>query len=153
MVKVQSKINTSQKRNKPYFLNSFIYAIGYNANVRYCSKNQIVLTIYLLMITIEEQKFIAYWSKKREESKLNPFFFVKGFTVGLVFSILVLICLGADWYKRATMDANTKLNPIVLFVALLLITLFLAIFYNSFKYEQNEQLFKELKHKDKSSNS
>ncbi len=105
------------------------------------------------MITIEEQKFIAYWSKKREESKLNPFFFVKGFTVGLVFSILVLICLGADWYKRATMDANTKLNPIVLFVALLLITLFLAIFYNSFKYEQNEQLFKELKHKDKSSNS
>jgi uncharacterized membrane protein affecting hemolysin expression len=103
------------------------------------------------MITAEEQKFIAYWSKKREENKLNPFFFAKGFTIGLVFSILVIICIGADWYKRATMDAN-KSSPIVLFIALLCITIFLAIFYNSFKYEQNEQLFKELKHKDKSQN-
>ena len=107
------------------------------------------MLIYLQMLTNEEQKFIDYWAKKRVENKLNPFFFARGFVVGIILSLLVLVSIGADWYKRATMDANTKLNPLVLFIALLLITLFLAIFYNSFKYEQNEQFFQELKQKEK----
>jgi membrane-associated HD superfamily phosphohydrolase len=100
------------------------------------------------MLTIEEQKFLSYWTVKRNENKLNPFFFAKGFALGLLIGILVLICLFIGWYKRANMDAATKLNPYIMLIAIISIAIFLAIFYNSFKFEQNEQLYKELKRKE-----
>ena len=99
------------------------------------------------MLSLQEEKFIAYWQEKRGENKLSPFFFIKGFAIGLIMGVLVIISVVTGWYKRAYMDANTKLNPYLLLVAIVLIAVFLAVFYNSFKYEQNEQLYKELKRK------
>jgi polyferredoxin len=105
------------------------------------------------MLTTQEQNFLDYWITKRNENKLNPFFFVKGFAIGLLIGILVLICLLLGWYKRANMDAATKLNPYVMLIAIISTAIFLAIFYNSFKYDQNEQLYKELKHKEELANT
>ncbi|MBS4042550.1 MAG: hypothetical protein KGZ59_01915 [Chitinophagaceae bacterium] len=102
------------------------------------------------MLDIQEEKFIKFWSEKRNESKLNPFFFIKGFAGGLIIGLLVFISILAGWYKRANMDASNKLSPTILFICILSISLFIAIFYNYFKYEQNEQLYQELiKRKEK----
>ena len=96
------------------------------------------------MLTLHEQNFIDYWQQKRNENKFNPLFFIKGLSGGLLIGLLVVITIISGWYKLANSELNTSLNPIVLTIALLLIAIFIAIFYNSFKYEQNEQLYKEL---------
>jgi sterol desaturase/sphingolipid hydroxylase (fatty acid hydroxylase superfamily) len=100
------------------------------------------------MITNEEQKFINYWKIKREQNKLNPFLFGKGFALGLLLSVLILICFNTGWYKRVAVN---QLNPIVAMVAVLIISFFMAVFYNNFKHEQNEQLYKELLSKQRKS--
>lgn len=92
----------------------------------------------------KEEKFMQYWQEKRLQSKFNPFLFLQGFAGGLIIGLLVFISLLAGWYKRANMDASNKLNPIVLLVCILAIGLFIAIFYTSFKFEQNEQLYQEI---------
>lgn len=99
------------------------------------------------MLTEKELEFLNYWEEKRKENKLNPFFFIRGLVVGLIIGLLVALSLILGWYKRANMDANTKLNPMVLVFCIVLIGLFLAIFYNNFKYEECEQHYKELKQK------
>ncbi len=91
-----------------------------------------------------EEKFIQYWQEKRLQSKFNPFLFLQGFAGGLIIGLLVFVSLIVGWYKRANMDASNKLNPIVLLVCILAIGLFIAIFYTSFKFEQNEQLYQEI---------
>lgn len=101
------------------------------------------------MLSIKEENFIEYWSKKRLENKANPLFFLKGFTAGILVGVMIFLCMGLGWYKRANMVASTKLNPVVLFFGLLIISLFLAIFYNNFRYEQNEQAYQELLQKKK----
>ena len=100
------------------------------------------------MLSEKEKKFIIYWEEKRLQNKLNPFFFMSGFAGGLAIGLLVLTAIGIGWHKRANMDANAMLNPIVLIIAIIAISVFIAFFYNSFKYEQNEQLYVELKHKE-----
>jgi len=103
------------------------------------------------MLTKKEQDFLNYWFVKREENKLNPLFFIKGFSAGVIVGMMIFISLGLGWYKRANMVASSKLNPFVLFIALLIIAVFLSVFYNSFRYEQNEQAYQELLQKQKKS--
>lgn len=100
------------------------------------------------MLSKKEIEFLEYWEQKRGTNKLNPFFFMSGLAGGLIIGLLIIISIGLGWYKRANMEANATLNPLILILAIVIISLFLAIFYNSFKYEQNEQLYNELKHKE-----
>ena len=97
----------------------------------------------------KEQEFINYWEVKRNQSKLNPFFFIKGFAGGIIIGLLVFLSILLGWYKRANMEANTMLNPYVLLICLLAIGTFIAVFYTNFKYEQNEQFYQELLQKRK----
>ncbi len=92
----------------------------------------------------KEDKFILMWSEKRKESKFNPFLFIKGFASGLIIGLLVFLSILLGWYKRANMDASNKLSPVILFICLLAIAIFLAVFYTFFKFEQNEQLYQEI---------
>jgi formate/nitrite transporter FocA (FNT family) len=110
---------------------------------------QVLTIIYLQMLTKKEEKFLIYWTQKRQESKLNPLFFIKGFTAGILVGLLIFVSVVVGWYKRAAMDASTKLNPVVFMIALIIIAAFLAVFYNSFRYEQNEQAYQELQRKNK----
>lgn len=97
------------------------------------------------MLSKEESAFILYWEKNRLKRKKVVRQFLVGIPLGLLFVIPTVISFTSGWYKRAEMEANSAdFNPMVLFVALLLIVGFVAIFYQRWKWEQYEQRYLEL---------
>jgi hypothetical protein len=97
------------------------------------------------MLSKEENDFIRYWEKNRTRRKKVFRQFLIGIPLGLLFVIPTVISLTSGWYKRAEMEANSPdFNPMVLFVALLLIVGFTAIFYQRWQWDQYEQRYREL---------
>ncbi len=102
------------------------------------------------MLTSHEQRFVDYWEKNREREKKLFRQLLLGLPIGLLVGVGIFTSLvTGNWYERAEMVANTQLNPNVLIVAILSIAIFIAIFYKKFKWDQNEQLYKELLAKKK----
>ncbi len=97
------------------------------------------------MLSKEENDFILYWEKNRLRQKKLGRQFLVGIPLGLLFVVPTVISFSSGWYKRADMEANNgEFNPMVLFVALLLIVGFTAIFYQRWKWDQYEQRYREL---------
>ena len=97
------------------------------------------------MLSKEENDFILYWERNRLRQKKLFRQFLVGIPLGLLFVIPTVISFTSGWYKRADMEANSgEFNPMVLFVALLLIVGFTAIFYQRWKWDQYEQRYREL---------
>ena len=101
-----------------------------------------------IMLTDEEIAFMDYWERNRD--KQNKIFkqLLLGIPVGLLFVIPIVFSLVSGWDKRAVMIANTgDFNPGILLVALLLIIGFTAIFSRKYRWDQNEQKYRELQAK------
>lgn len=97
------------------------------------------------MLTEEEEAFIAYWRENRGRQKKNIRQFLLGIPVALLFVVPIAINFFSGWYKRAAMMVHTdSFNPGVLLLALLLITVFIALFSRRFRWDQNEQRYIEL---------
>ena len=73
----------------------------------------------------QEEQFVQYWSANRLKEKK-------------------LLNLFLGWNKQAEAVAKTKLNPIVLITAVVLIIVFVAVFSRKHKWEMKEQLYKEI---------
>lgn len=101
------------------------------------------------MLTPEEEKFILYWEKNRDNKSKIFRQFLMGLGIGLAIGIAIIISVISNWYKRATMVANTQLNPTVLLIAILVISFFIAFFYKRYRWEMNEQQYMELLSKKK----
>jgi hypothetical protein len=98
------------------------------------------------MLTQREKDFIRYWEANRLRRKKVVRQFLVGIPVGLLFVIPIVINFSSGWYRRADMEANSPdFNPMVLFVALLLIVGFTAIFYQRHQWDQYEQRYQELR--------
>ncbi|HEX5154456.1 MAG TPA: hypothetical protein VFW07_23580 [Parafilimonas sp.] len=97
------------------------------------------------MLSEKEKAFIEYWEKNRlkEKSILKQLF--PGLPIGLALGTAILLVLDLGWYERANMIARTQSNPVVLFIAIAGIVAFTGFFYKKFRWEMNEQAFKELK--------
>jgi hypothetical protein len=97
------------------------------------------------MLSKEEDKFIVYWEKNRLRRKKTMRQFLLGIPAGLLIVVPIVINFSSGWYRRATMEANSEdFNPMVLFVALLLIVGFTAIFWQKHQWDQFEQRYREL---------
>ena len=97
------------------------------------------------MLSKEERDFIHYWEQNRLRRKKTVRQFLLGIPIGLLFVIPIVINFTSGWYKRADTEANSQdFDPRVLFVALLLIVGFIAIFYQRHKWDQYEQRYREL---------
>lgn len=98
------------------------------------------------MLTEEERKFVDYWAKNRERQATLRYQLMFGFPLGVLVSLPLLInfIFGRFWYKRADAVGSSQFNPLVLIFAVLLISVFVAIFYKKFQWERNEQRFLEL---------
>lgn len=97
------------------------------------------------MLTQEEKAFIAYWEKNRIRQKKVFRQFLVGIPIGLLFVIPIVLYFKSGWYRKADMEANSpEFNPAVLFIALLAIVVFTAIFYQRHRWERHEDYYREL---------
>ena len=104
-----------------------------------------------MSITDEERKFLAYWEVQRDKERKLTNQLMFGLPIGILFSVPVLInfFLGKFWYKRADAVGLSQFSPTVLIVAVLLITVFVALLNRRFRWEKLEQQYLEIKAKEK----
>lgn len=105
------------------------------------------------MLTEEEEKFLAYWSKERVREKKGFSLLSPGLPIGLLIGLGIVLNLMTGWYTRATMVANSQSTPGVLIFSIILIVVFYGVFYKKHKREMNEQRFLELTKKKEKQNS
>jgi hypothetical protein len=103
------------------------------------------------MLTVDEKKFLDYWEKNRERHKGLKYQLLAGLPWGALFSLPIILnfLLGRFWYKRADAVGISQFNPLVLVVAVIMISVFIGVFNKKFKWDQNEQKYLELKSKEK----
>ena len=96
------------------------------------------------MLTEEEEKFLTWWQQNREKEKSLGRQLAMGLPLGILIGIGILLNFMSGWYTRATMVANSQSTPLVLILAVVLITLFCSKFYKQHQWEMNDQRFQEL---------
>ena len=101
------------------------------------------------MLSAQENKFITWWEENRDKQKKSFKQFIQGFSKGIGISMAIVLIVASGWYKRANMEANSKLSTAVFVIALLGIGVFMAWFSQNYKWEQNEQQYLELMAKKK----
>jgi pilus assembly protein TadC len=100
------------------------------------------------MLTKDEKLFLEYWEKNRDKEKHFMRQLAGGLPMGLVFALPVLLAvIYHNWYKTMTYISGSQI--IVIIIGVLGVAVFFAIFRMKFKWENNEQLYKELKFKEK----
>ena len=98
------------------------------------------------MITEEEKKFIDFWDKNRDRQHKLFYKLMVGLPAGLIFGLpILLVFIFNDWYKNMRFISGSQV--IVVIVAVLGIAVFYGLFKMKYKWESNEQLYKELKFK------
>lgn len=100
------------------------------------------------MLTNDEKLFIEYWEKNRDKEKKVLRQLIYGSPWGLIFALPILvIVIFDDWYKN--MIPVSKSQMILITVTVIAIAVFYALFRMRFKWDSNEQLYEELKFKEK----
>ncbi len=104
-----------------------------------------------MAISEEERKFLVYWEQQRLKDKRVTNQLMFGLPIGILFSIPILVnfFMGKYWYKRADAVGVSQFSPSVLIIAVLLITVFVALLNRRFRWERLEQQYLELKAKEK----
>jgi len=97
-----------------------------------------------LMLSQKENDFVEYWGRVRNRQRKLVYQLAVGLPVGLLFGLAIVINFFSGWYNRAEMVANSRFNPVVLYVAVLIIAVFIAVFSKKFQYDQLEQKYREL---------
>jgi hypothetical protein len=101
------------------------------------------------MLTEKDKAFLQYWEQNRDSlgtfvSKLSrglPMAVL--FTLPILLFIIVVWVFFPDWYMKIS-----KTSPgmfVTAIFAMVLVTLFYSFFRMQFKWESNEQLYNELK--------
>jgi amino acid permease len=105
------------------------------------------------MLSEEEQKFVMYWERNREEFSSPLSKLLRGLPMAMVFGLpilLLILCVYLflpEWYiKISKTSAQTFL---VVVIAVFIAIVFYAFTRMHFKWEMNEQSYLELKHKQK----
>lgn len=98
------------------------------------------------MLTDDEKSFIIYWEKNREKEKKIVSKFLYGSPYGLLFALPILVAvIFHDWYKNMIYISPTLITLII--IGVLGIAVFYTLFSMQFKWDRNEQIYKELKFK------
>jgi len=105
------------------------------------------------MLSETEESFLEYWSRKGETEKNSLRPLLVGFSFGVVFGIATIISIFSGWAIRATMVANSRLSAGLLLLVILTVSVFMGYFYRSFRWEKNEQYYRELMAKKKRKSS
>jgi membrane protein YdbS with pleckstrin-like domain len=108
------------------------------------------------MLTEKEDEFISYWEKNREKENAFVSKLLSGIPMAILFALPILLLVISvwlfipEWYTKIS-----KTSPgmfLTAIFALFIIVLFYSFFRMQFKWESNEQLYLELKHKQSVTN-
>ncbi len=99
-----------------------------------------------MLYTEDEIKFIEYWKENRDYQATIKYQLLFGLPIGLLFSLPIVVnfLLGRLWYKRADAVGLSQFNPAVLIIAVMVISIFIAIVNRRFRWEKLEQQYLEL---------
>ena len=98
------------------------------------------------MLTKEEQAFIEYWEKNSYKTRNWQGQLKTGIFWGMIFALPILLNYLSGWFTNIRIRLPGTLTFILIAVAIT--GFFFAIFYQRFRYEMNEQRYKELKAKE-----
>lgn len=103
------------------------------------------------MLSADEKAFIKYWEENRGKTKHWTSHLKTGFLYGLIFALPILINYLSGWFT----NIRFYLPGTLLFISIAVtgVVFFFAIFYQRYRWERNEQLYEELRAKEKNSKS
>ncbi len=108
------------------------------------------------MINEEQEKFITFWAEHRDEYNKSWSKLVRGLPMALMFGLPILLLLFVvylfipDWYYKISKTSSQAF--VVVIIAVSIAVVFYAFVRMHFKWEMNEQLYKELKQKQRINN-
>jgi hypothetical protein len=123
------------------------------------------------MLTAKDKQFIIYWEQVREAESTFRHKFLSGLPMAFMFGLPILLFFGAvkiffpAWFTTASHKSTEIVVPemtekfmklsagdmMAAFIAVVIIILFFSYFRKHYKWEMNEQLYQELKNKEKKS--
>ena len=107
------------------------------------------------MISEKEIQFLRYWELNRENENTFISKLTRGLPMAILFGLPIILSVVSvrifipDWYMKIS-----KTSPGMFFtavIAMIIIVLFYSFFRMQYKWEMNEQLYKELKAKENKS--
>lgn len=105
------------------------------------------------MLTAEEEKFIGFWEKNRELHSGFMSKLLRGLPMACMFGLPIILFVGSiylffpDWYMKISNTSGQTFAVAV--IAVIIAIIFFSFTRMHFKWEMNEQLYAELKHKQK----
>jgi len=105
------------------------------------------------MLSEREIAFIEHWKTYREPYNTFGSKLTRGLPVAILFGLPIILFILAvyiyfpDWYAKLSNTSSGSFITIV--VAVIIAILFFSYFRMHFKWEMNEQLYKELIYKQK----
>ncbi len=108
------------------------------------------------MLSEKEKQFIEYWEREREKQNTIASKILNGLPMAVLFSLPILLIIFVihiffpDWYTKIS---NTSTGTfITIIIAVFGCILFFSYFRMHYKWELNEQAYRELKSKENKSN-
>ena len=105
------------------------------------------------MLTDDELRFLQYWENNRELHSSFSSKLLRGLPMAFVFGLPILLLILSvylflpEWYTKISKTSSSAF--VVVVIAVLLAIVFYAFVRMHFKWEMNEQQYKELKYKEK----
>jgi hypothetical protein len=104
------------------------------------------------MISEKEIEFLRYWEHHREIESTFTSKLTRGFPMALLFglpiilSVIVVRIFFPDWFMKISQTSSGTFITVI--IAMFIVVLFYSFFRMQYKWEMNEQLYKELKSKE-----
>ena len=105
------------------------------------------------MLTEKDKQFIVYWERVRKNQKSFASKILNGLPMGMLFSLPILLLIFTvyfffpEWYTKISNTSPGTFATVV--IAVILCIIFFSYFRMHNKWEMNEQLYCELKVKEK----
>ncbi|MEP7141898.1 MAG: hypothetical protein ABI707_03455 [Ferruginibacter sp.] len=109
------------------------------------------------MISEKETAFLRYWERNREIENTFISKVMRGFPMALLFALPIILLVIVvrlffpDWYMKISGTSPGMFVTAV--IAMIGIVIFYSYFRMQYKWEMNEQLYKELKSKENKSDN
>jgi MFS superfamily sulfate permease-like transporter len=107
------------------------------------------------MLSEKDKEFMAYWEREKESRNSFSAKLTGGIPMAALFSVPILLFITAvylffpEWYTKISSRLPGSIFIIVL--AVMICILFFSYFRMQYKWEMNEQLYRELKNKENKS--